>query len=49
MKLKIALNNEGILFVEWIELPENIITSIVLKPYAKTQVSDVLKGFRLYK
>ena len=48
-KLSINLKTSGIDFIEWIEMPENIVTSIVIKPYEKERVSNTLKKFRLYK
>lgn len=43
------LETSGIDFVKWTEMPENIVSSVVIKPYEKEKVSSLLKNLRLYK
>ncbi|BHF75100.1 peptidyl-tRNA hydrolase domain-containing protein 1 [Sparganum proliferum] len=41
------LTGAGVDFVTWREQPENILTAIALRPYAKNEVQSYFKGLRL--
>lgn len=49
LQLKADLQESNIDFVEWIEMPENTLASIVLKPCEKESVSQTVRKFKLYK